>query len=410
MTAGEMIVNQKLQSMSIAGRPFVLHVVRSLETGGLERVVSELTIARGVDATQVACLVARGAFAAKIEEHKGTVHVLSQNATSKLALASRLVHLVRELRPDVIHCHNMLSHIYGSIAAIVGGRIPTVLTKHGPFLPTGRIGCAAQRFFFRRTRVVAVSEEIRDLLARWGPSGRAHVTYIPNGVAVRCEATPEERYAAREQLGWLPGQWIFLSVSRIVAQKGLEHLITAFARVRRLQPSARLVIVGDGPMSPELQALAASLNLSGVVSFLGQRMDVSRLLSAADTFVIPSEVEGTPMALLEAMAAGLPVIASAVGAMPVVVNDGEGGVLVPPRSPEILADAMLQMMADPPHAAKTGTAARRRVVQKFSLSSTVEMYEAVYRSAICPRNTHVCANGLGTFFSTSATDDAAPIR
>src|SRR5262249_37103044 len=166
--------------------------------------------------------------------------------------------------------------------------------------------------------------------------------------------------------------------------KGLEHLVVAFAEVHRIQPSARLVIVGDGPMSTELQALAMNLNLVGVVTFLGQRMDVSWLLTAADTFVIPSEVEGTPMALLEAMAAGLPVIASSVGAMPVVVNHGEGGVLVPPRSPEILADAMLQVMGDPPHALKMGTVARRRIEQKFSLSNTLEMYEAVYRSALCP--------------------------
>lgn len=364
----------------------VLHVVRSLEVGGLERVACELTTARGVDKTDVACLTARGEFVDTLQNAGGRVHVLCDPPAGKRKLVSRLAGVLREVRPDVVHCHNLFAYLVGSAAALLRGAIPIVLTKHGIVVPRSAAKSAAYRLLLRRTQVVCVSSEIRGVMTRWAPFLTQSITCIPNGVSIGDALGAGEKASLRQALGWGADEWVFIVVCRIVKGKGLGDLVTAFESVKAELPRSRLVIVGDGAYLEELRGLAEASPARQAIDFLGKRMDVGRLLSAADAFVLPSENEGLPMALLEAMAAELPAIVTAVGEMPEVVQQETTGLIVQPRSPQSLACAMQQIAGDRSRACAMGRAGRQRAAAEFSLARAVERYEDIYRRALGGRS------------------------
>ena len=365
--------------------PKVLHVVRSLEIGGLERVVCELVCERGVERTAVACLTARGEFADSLEAKHGRVHVLGERPVGAYRLIARLTRLLITIRPDIIHCHNMFAHLVGASAASLCGWIPTVLTKHGTHIPHSRMGSVLQRALIRRSHVVAVSTEIAEIMSRWAPFIRNRIVAISNGISLPGELLPDHRQAMRAQYRWKGADCVFISVSRIVEGKRLDDLLRAFANLRLLSVGAKLVIVGDGPVLPALKRLGESLGLGDSVEYLGQRLDIVQLLGAADAFVLSSENEGLPMAVLEAMAAGLPIVATAVGDVPIVVNDGQCGFVVPPHSPDYLTQAMLRIVKDPAIQRKLGANARERITKHFSVAAATEKYERIYTKAIGAR-------------------------
>jgi glycosyltransferase involved in cell wall biosynthesis len=375
--------------MSLTGaanrRPRVLHVVRSLEVGGLERVVCELVTCRGVEDTSVACLTARGQFADVLESKGGCVHLLCNPAAGRFRLAIRLARLIRKLKPDVIHCHNLFAHAVGTAASLLAGCPLTVLTKHGTYLPRSRAGSSIHKACLRRSPIVAVSSEIRGIVAAWAPAMVPRTIVIPNGVSVPEEIGEKDRDELRKMFGWALDEFVFISVSRIVAGKRLDDLIDAFASVRKVSTHTRLVIVGDGPVLAALKRHAIASGCGESIAFLGQRLDTRSLLSAADAFVLSSDNEGLPMALLEAMAARLPVVATSVGEVPFVVDHERSGYIVPPRSPMILRDALNRIASQPSAAKVMGLEGWERVVKDFSVSSTVAKYEDVYAEALTER-------------------------
>jgi L-malate glycosyltransferase len=364
----------------------LLHVVRSLEVGGLERVVCDLALERGLDHTRIACLTARGDFADAIEQRGGVVYNLSADVRGRFDLWSQLVGVMRAYEPDVVHCHNMFAHAMGALAAMRVGGIPTVLTKHGTYLPRSWSRHLLHRRLMQRSSVVAVSREIQDILLGWSPKLRTRLTYIPNGIAVPSVTMPDQqRRIVRGGEGWDDHEWVFISVCRMVTGKRIDILLRAFSQVLASAPGSRLILVGDGPELEALKDLALDLRLGGAVSFLGQRMDVGSLLGAADTFVLSSQNEGMPMALLEAMGAELPVIATSVGEISSLVLDQVTGSLVPPCDIDGLAEAMRKAATERESACRMGERGRKHVIEKFSLRSTLASYEAIYHGAARPR-------------------------
>jgi glycosyltransferase involved in cell wall biosynthesis len=293
---------------------------------------------------------------------------------------SRVPRLARELQrdgPAVFHAHLSwpLASMYPLGAAVLA-RIPAVVATFHLFPPGsfGRPSLLQSRLLGAGVgRAVAVSQAIAALVVEVLGWPAHKVELIRNGVAIERLQQPRDS-ALREALTAGSDDFVFLTVARLDPQKGLDVLV----RAARSLGSARFVIAGTGPERARLEADAAALGLGERVLFVGHRADVPALLAASDAFVLPSLFEGTPLALLEAMAAGKPVIASAIPGTDEIVVDGESGLLVRPGDSADLAATLERIVADPELRARLGAAAQRRAEAEFSAASSTERVMAVY--------------------------------
>jgi len=243
---------------------------------------------------------------------------------------------------------------------------------------------AMQRIAHRlATHVTAVSAAVGDTVAALGVP-RDRITVIPNGVdAVRFGRMTGDR----ARLGVNGARTVVGSVGCLAARKDYATLLDALALLAARGHEFSAVLVGDGPEREALEQRARSLGLEPRVKFLGERSDVDRLLPAMDIFVLSSREEGIPNALLEAMAAGRPSVATAVGGTCEVMTDGETGWLVPARAPESLANALADAIDHPDEARRRGEAARRAAVERMSIEAMVRRHEEFYRRAAGARAT-----------------------
>jgi len=353
----------------------VLHVVDSLEVGGCERLVHDLVLARGGESTSVACLNSVGPFGEALRERGISVELIGKQH-GVLSTMWRLRGHMRALRPDIVHSHNLSAFFFAAPAARLAG-IPLVMTKHGPGVPGNGIAERVSHSFIRHASVVGVSREAADIMREW--SG-APVHEIPNGVSMDPYRDLPSREAARTQLNLPVDAFIVGIVARLTVCKNHVLLVGAFSRLLRDFPKALLLVAGDGPKLPEVTARIQELAVQQSVVLLGDRRDIPRILAAMDVFCLPSNMEGMPMTVLEAMAAGLPVVAASVGAIPTMVEDGRTGLLVPPDKEEPLTDALLTLARNPERAREMGRLGHARLLEQFSLEQTMAAYEELYRS------------------------------
>jgi glycosyltransferase involved in cell wall biosynthesis len=361
-------------------RPRIVLLITLAETGGAQTYVASLlpALAGEYDVT----VAAHGdGFLADAARRAGVRYLPLRHMRRRIDPLQdllglvELVRLFRRERPAIVHANSSKAGILGRIAA-VAARVPVRLfTVHGWAFkadtgPAARAYLWADRLMSPLTTTticVAESERRAGLQARTCRADRTVV--IHNGVAVG----PHARTAT-------PPPVTLLSVGRLRAPKDFLTLVRAVAR---LEPgSVRLRIAGDGPDREALVAELARLGLDGAVELLGTRADVAELLGAADVFVLSSDSEGMPMSVLEAMAAGLPVVATAVGGVPELVREAETGVLVPPRDTEALAAALGALVADGELRERLGEAARRRAEREFSLAEFRRAHLEVYRAAL----------------------------
>jgi glycosyltransferase involved in cell wall biosynthesis len=285
--------------------------------------------------------------------------------------------LCRRLRPAVVHTHGYRSDVVGARAARRLG-IPVVSTAHG-FTGGGwknRLFQTIQCRSFRRSdAVIAVSRPLARELARRGvPGDRVHV--LPN--AYGTDGARLEPAVARERLGVSPGVVCLGWVGRVTPEKGLDVLLDALPHLDDL--TLTVSVIGDGRSRPELERRAASASATGRLRWHGSVPDAGSFFPAFDLFVLSSRTEGTPMVLFEAMAAGVPIVATAVGGVPDVVS-GEEAVLVPTEDPHALAAAIREVVGNPDAAAARARAARTRLEEQFGVPAWVEAHRGVYRSA-----------------------------
>jgi glycosyltransferase involved in cell wall biosynthesis len=204
------------------------------------------------------------------------------------------------------------------------------------------------------------------------------VSVVPLGIEMPPAPTPEVRRRARAALGLDARDLTIAASGRLEPQKGLGYLLEAFALVHRRLPNARLLVFGDGPLRPRLEARAATLGLGPAVRFLGWRTDVPALLPGADVFCLSSLWESFSYALLDAMAAGLPIVATRLDVIPEVVEEHRQALLVPPGNADALAAALITMLSDPERRWVFSASSRRRVEQCFNLSRMVQSHEDLY--------------------------------
>lgn len=229
---------------------------------------------------------------------------------------------------------------------------------------------------------IAVSSDVAASVraAYHPPPGRLVV--IPNGVDIERYAEAVDREAVRRSIGVPPDAPMVIVVAKLMTQKGHAVLLDALPRVLAREPALRTVFVGEGDLRGELETRVAAGGMAGSVIFAGNRGDIPQLLAAGDLFVLPSLWEGLPMALLEAMATGMPVVASAVSGTREVIEPGRSGLLVPVGEPEMLADAMLMVLTDPQAAASLGAAARARVEACYSAHIQAQRHAELYRARL----------------------------
>ncbi len=285
-------------------------------------------------------------------------------------------------RIQIIHTNSYVPGNYARLAA-AALRVPVIIDHWHGFSHFNRKRRLICRGLGRVTDLsLAVSQGVKDYIIEQCALDPAKVRVVPNGVDLARLRRHRPRTEVRRELGLAPEAVAVGLVARLDHWgKGHREFFTALAALPDGYPVEALII-GGGRREAEMRRLAAELGLAGRVHFLGQRDDVPDLLSALDLFVLPSHSEGVSLALLEAMAAGLPVIATAVGGLPEVVTDGDNGLLVPPEDPEALATALERLLEDPALAQRLGANARRHVEENFSLERLGREINEIYTELI----------------------------
>jgi glycosyltransferase involved in cell wall biosynthesis len=315
------------------------------------------------------------------------VTILNEARLSAFALLRRLTDLLREQRIDVLHTHKYKDGVLGAIAAKWAGVPYLVRTMHGlaePMVGWNRIKSyvyhALDRAILRRSAdlIIAVSRRMADGLRESG-FRPTMVTYIHNGVDVRQVRAARSREDVRRELGIDPDTLLIGTAGRLSPVKGQAGLLRAGVRILHTNPRARLLIVGDGPLGSQLVTAAAQLGIDHACLFIGPRSDVFDLIAAMDIFVLPSLNEGIPMALLEAMTLGTPVVAAAVGGIPEVIQHRVNGLLVPSGDDQALADACLELATKPHWAHALAAQASRTIAEGFSHERSGEALVYAYR-------------------------------
>ena len=298
---------------------------------------------------------------------------------------ARLVRIVRAWKPDVVHSHMVHANLMARVVRLLVPVPVLVSTIHnvyegGPLLMAG----------YRLTNglvdhMTIISQAAADRFVGERIVPARLLTVIANGVDTdrMRNLPPEGRAALRGSMSVGDQEFVWLAVGRFEVAKDYPNMLRAFGDVRAREPRAVLVIVGQGSLQAEAEALTAELGLREAVRFLGARDDVPAVMSAADGYVMSSAWEGMPMVLLEAAAAGLPIVATAVGGNGEVVRDGESGFLVPARDSGVLRAGLLRLMALPEeHRRSMGERGREHVRANYGLQRVAERWERVYWDAL----------------------------
>lgn len=299
----------------------------------------------------------------------------------------QLARVMKEKGVDIVHCQRHKPTVYGTLAAYITGKNLKVISHVRGLNRTRSFRRKLlNRILFRWiSRIIAVSNAVRDDIVRTNlMSFSDKVVTIYNGIDVKAFMHLDlSREEAQTRLD-LPGRdaFVYGTVGRLAETKGQEILLKAFARVCEKYPKSRLIITGKGRLESNLRALSAQLNIHERVVFLGYRTDIPEVLMALDVFVLPSIAEGLPGALIEAMVAGIPVIASRVGGVPEILNDPSLGIMVSPSSTDELASAMERLRSmDEMRRNMMGEALRKRVLEEFTqekmISAITREYVAV---------------------------------
>jgi glycosyltransferase involved in cell wall biosynthesis len=358
----------------------IAHVVLSLPVGGTERLVEQMVRnpPPGAEAACI-CLDGEGTIGTDLREAGFPVHVLGRKPGLDLSLPRKLARVAAENRYDILHCHQYSPWFYGALSRLFRPSSKVLLTEHGRFHPD--IPSPKRRVFNKLVGpfshgLVAVSPATRQALIEVEAFPASRVRVVLNGVAVRDPGM--DRAEARRRLGLDPEGVSFILCARFDPIKWIPGLVEGFARVAARHPAAELILVGDGPEKPAIEAAIARLGLGNKVRLPGFRDDVPVWLRASDVFVLSSHSEGTSVSLIEAMSMGLPAVVTDVGGNPFVVERDRTALVVPPADAAALGDAMARLSGDADLRARLGAAGAERYRNTFRVESMFGAYASLY--------------------------------
>ena len=358
----------------------VLELLATLKRAGAEQVAVSLACRLERDRFETAVVSLFDAFPGGLEpvlaRHGVRTWHLGKRQGLDLLMYPRLSRIFREFQPQIIHTHSYLLR-YSLPARLAGGPGAMVHTVHNlAEKEVDLFGRMIHRIAFRcGVQPVAVAAEVeRSFRAVYGFEP---VATIPNGIDTGHFFRPEAREPWRREQGFSPGDILVASVARLDPQKNTLGLIESFASALGGDPRCHLLLAGDGALAEQARGLALSRGVAERVHFLGVRQDVPELLSASDIFILASHWEGNPISVLEAMAAGLPVIATAVGGVPGLIDHPATGILVPPGDARSLKVALASLAHDAPVRRQLAEAARRHSA-RFDAGAMVAAYAALF--------------------------------
>ena len=294
----------------------------------------------------------------------------------------RINAVLHSFTPHVVHTHQYVLRYV--IVPALWQRIPAVVhTVHNlAEREVDWLGRWVNRVAFNSGVIpVAIAEEVADSLSR--VYGISKLPLIPNGVPIELyQQSPADAERWRKKASLAPELVLFVCVARLSAQKNHALLLEAFAQGPATDPRAHLLIVGEGALELGLRKRASTLGLADKVHFYGVRNDIPEILGAADVFVLASEWEGNPLSVMEAMASGTPVISTAVGGVPSLIEDDRSGLLVPRGDVKALAHAMRHLLQNPEIRATMGEASRKRAIERFDVRVMAQLYGDLYERVL----------------------------
>ena len=370
--------------------PKVLHLINSRGLYGAERVLVNLIAAtdRNRYFPQFCLLQTMNCpnqeLLDTVASKQVQLHVMPCRRWIDPAAVRQLRKMLKEEHIDIIHCHGMKARLYG-LLVIPGTSVRTITTHHNWVRSSLIETCfeLLDAFYIRfYPKIVAVSHEVQQDMRRYLISAKK-IQVIINGIDMqefRRNHKAGERI--RREFGISKEDHFIGAIGRISPEKGQKYFIEAAAQVLNSCPQAYFVLVGDGRQAKEMKAYAEVLGIAGRVIFAGFRADIADWYSALDMFVLPSLLEGTPMALLEAMSAGLPVVAADVGGVGRIVQDGKNGVLVPSANADELARGMKCLLADSTWAAQLAKNGFCTVASRYSVEKMADNYMKLYDEVV----------------------------
>ena len=362
----------------------IMFVIWSLDLGGAEQVVIDLAtkLDRQFFEPFVCCLNGKGRFAPQVEGLGIKVVALHKRPKFDPWVIFKLVRVMKKEKVDLVHTHLFTANLWGRIAAKLAG-VPVVSSEHGMDIWRKRLHLTLDQMLTRVNRkIVFVSEGVKNFYKSRNHSLNGKGRVIHNGINIAQFQPRIDRQAVRKSLGLGESDKVVGIVGRLVPEKAHVDFIEAIEILRQEQEEIKGLIVGEGTLLGALQKRVKVAGLEHHVLFTGFRSDLPALYQAMDIFVMTSLREGFPLTILEAMAAGVPVIATAVGGVKECIEDGEDGLLIPPGDSTALAGAISRVLKDPSFAEFMIRNAKRKVQSHFSVERMVKEHESLYTEAL----------------------------
>ena len=364
----------------------VLHLISSRGLYGAERIIINLTAAtdRRRFIPCMALLQAANSpnseFVEAVRRKQASIHIISCRKWIDLEAMKQIRRLIRQECIDIVHCHEMKGRLYGLLATI-GTKARIITTNHNWIGSSFIVTCfeSLDAFYIRFfPKIIAVSPEVHELMSRYQiPDKRIEV--VINGIDMNeFRKNKAQGHMIRKEFDIDRNSKLIGTFGRISPEKGQKYFVDAAVRVLKAFPEAQFLVVGDGFNEKEIKEYTARLGIANRLIFAGFRKDISKFYSALDLFVLPSIREGTPMVLLEAMSAGVPVVATQVGGVGHIIQNGENGLLVSPANSIELGAAIVRLLRNPTEANKLAKNALCTISEKYSSLKMADKYMKLY--------------------------------
>ena len=358
----------------------VLHLVQGLDVGGLEYMVVALVnrLDRRKFLPSICCFDTRGALQNNLLNDTQTT-LLKRKPGIDFFYPFKLAALLKEHKVDILHLHNSTAFFYGVLAGKIAGTRRIIYTEHArDIMPNIKVRIMDKILSHMTDRIVVVAEFLKKNLVHREWMDSSNITTIYNGIDGDDFIKRYNRDEIIKELNISPSAKIIGIVARLDLIKNHKCLIKAMKKVSSLIPDVVLLVIGDGPLRKDLEELVSDEQLHNNILFLRTRNDIPRLLSVLDVFVLCSLSEGLPLTILEAMAAGIPIVATAVGGIPEIIDDGIDGIVIPSDDSDALTNAISDLLHDEGKRHDMGVNARMKFEKNFTLQAMVERYEELY--------------------------------
>ena len=363
----------------------VLFVIWSLETGGAERFL--VSLLRSIDRERihpvVCCLNWKGAWASEVEEKDIKVIALHKKSGVDFRAFLNLIKIMKEGDFDIVNTHLWTADVMGRLAAFLTGTPIVISTAQNVDIWKKWWHRVIDKLLaYRTNKIIAVSEAVKEYYHKQVGIPLSKIVCIPNAIETERYEKPGNVDYLYDELKISPDNFVLACIGRLTHQKGHHYLLESIKLVQDSLPNLRVLFVGDGELKDELIKHAKNLGILNMIFFMGYRDDIAEILHLSNALVLPSLYEGLPLCVLEAMAAGRPVIATKVGGTPKLVEDGKTGVIVPPKDITAMAEAIRTVLSLPDRGKEMGERGKNIVAMHFSVNFIAKKTADLFNSLI----------------------------